>query len=263
MGRPVAMKIESLARALADAWHTGRTVPLPETPPASRAEAYAIQDRMADLIGGGVAGWKVGATVKAVQRFEGHDGPLPGRIFSDRLFRSPAVVPARVLRGAKVECEFAMRLTQSVTARSGALKSEDIAGVSAFHPAIEIAASRWAPGTGNRATTTFDGIADNGTGGAAVLGDEVRDWRSLSFETMPIDARIDDSPPIQIYGGAYRRHPLDIFAETLNDLAARGVALDAGLVVLTGSLSLPTPIRSGQSLVVTFADFAPLQMAFT
>ena len=39
---------------------------------------------MAELIGGKVAGWKVGATVRAVQMFEGHDGPLPGRIFADR-----------------------------------------------------------------------------------------------------------------------------------------------------------------------------------
>ena len=35
------------------------------------------------MIGGDVAGWKVGATVRAVQVFEGHDGPLPGRIFAD------------------------------------------------------------------------------------------------------------------------------------------------------------------------------------
>ena len=49
---------------------------------------------MAELIGGQVAGWKVGATVRAVQVFEGHDGPLPGRIFADRLFDSPA----RILR---------------------------------------------------------------------------------------------------------------------------------------------------------------------
>lgn len=254
--------VEALARALADAWHTGRTVPVPSAPPPSRVAAYAIQDRMAQLIGGTVAGWKVGATVKAVQQFEGHDGPLPGRIFSDRLFRSPATVPARLLRGAKVECEFAMALTKAVPKPARPLTLADLAPVTVFHPAIEIAASRWAPGTGNRALNTFDGIADNGTGGAAVIGDAVQAWQHLAFETMPIEARIDGSPPIQMYGGPYRRHPLDIFAETLNDLAARGVALEAGLVVLTGSLSLPTPIRHGQTLVARFADLPPLQMTF-
>jgi 2-keto-4-pentenoate hydratase len=208
--------------------------------PATRREAYAIQDRMAELIGGDVAGWKVGATVRAVQVFEGHDGPLPGRIFADRLFDSPAKIPAKLLRGVKVECEFAFRLTRELPPGSGPVTRAEIADALTFHPAFELAGSRYAPGTGNRAATTFDGVADNGSGGAAVLGAAVVDWHTLPFDTMEIDARIDDSPPIQIYTGAYRRDPAVITAETFSDLRARGVPLPVGTCVLTGSLSLPT-----------------------
>src|SRR5204862_2101619 len=88
-------KFEQLARDLAEAWRSGGTIPLPRAGegPATRADAYAIQDRMAELIGVKVAGWKVGATVRAVQVFEGHDGPLPGRVFADRCFDSPAKIP--------------------------------------------------------------------------------------------------------------------------------------------------------------------------
>ena len=252
-------KFEPLAQALAEAWRTGGTVPLPPAGhgPGSRAEAYEIQDRMAKLIGGAVAGWKVGATVRAVQIFEGHDGPLPGRIFADRCFDSPAAIPAKLFRGAKAECEFAFRLTGSLPGR---LTRETLAPALTFHPAIELAATRYAPGTGNRAGSTFDGIADNGTGGAAVLGGAVQDWRNLSFETMPIEARIDGGPAIQIYTGDYRRDPVEIMVETLEELRRRGVALAPGLCVLTGSLSVPAPIRQGQTLAVRFADFAPLQM---
>src|SRR5262245_34153664 len=160
---------------------------------------------MATLIGGTIAGWKVGATVRAVQVFEGHDGPLPGRVFADRLFDSGAKIPANLFRGAKVECEFAFRLTKELPAGNGPVTRDQIAGSLTFHPAFEIAASRYAPGTGNRASTTFDGVADNGTGGAAVIGPAVTDWQELPFETMEIDAHIDDSPAIQIYTGAYRR----------------------------------------------------------
>ena len=125
---------------------------------------------MAELIGGTVAGWKVGATVRAVQVFEGHDGPLPGRIFADRLFDSPAKIPASLFKGVKVECEFAFRLTRDLPAGNGPVTRDQIAGSLTFHPAFELAGSRFAPGTGNRAATTFDGVADNGSGGAAVLG---------------------------------------------------------------------------------------------
>jgi hypothetical protein len=76
-----------------------------------------------------------------------------------------------------------------------------------------------------------------------VLGAAVTDWRNLQFEPMPIDARLDGSPPIQMYAPHYRRHPLEVTAEIFSDLRARGVDLPAGTFLLTGSLSLPTPIR--------------------
>lgn len=253
---------ESVAKALADAWRAGTTVPLPVAAdaPANRAEAYALQDRMAEHIGGAVAGWKVGAAIAAVQFFEGHDGPLPGRVFADRLFQSSARAPSALLRGAKAECEFAFRLARDLGPADAAIGAEALAPHLVFHPAIEIAASRWQPGTGGRAATTFDGIADNGTAGAAVIGEAVPDWRGLAFDALRIEARIDGSPPIQIYGGAYRRPPLEIAAETFRDLLARGVKLPAGTVLLTGSASLPTPFRKGQKLVARFADLPPIEV---
>jgi 2-keto-4-pentenoate hydratase len=254
--------LERLARDLADAWRSGGTVPLPPTGqgPATRAEAYAIQDRMAELIGSEAAGWKVGATVRAVQLFEGHDGPLPGRIFADRCFDSPARVSASLFSGVKVECEFAFRLTRDLPKGTMPVSRAEIADALTFHPAFELAGSRFAPGTGNRAATTFDGIADNGSGGAAVLGAAIAGWQKLPFETMEIDARIDDSPPIQIYTGAYRRDPVAIVAETFSDLRARGIALPRGACVLTGSLSLPTPVRKGQTVTAKFADLPTLSL---
>ena len=258
----MALGFEQLARDLADAWRSGGTIPLPPAGqgPGTRAEAYGIQDRMAELIGGAVAGWKVGATVRAVQLFEGHDGPLPGRIFADRCFDSPALLPASLFNGVKVECEFAFRLTGDLPNGTTSIGRAEIADVLTFHPAFELAGSRFAPGTGNRAATTFDGIADNGSGGAAVLGAAVEGWQKLAFETMEIDARIDDSPPIQIYTGAYRRDPVAIVAETFSDLRARGVALPRGTCVLTGSLCLPTPVRKLQTVTAKFAGLPTLSL---
>jgi 2-keto-4-pentenoate hydratase len=163
----------------------------------------------------------------------------------------------------KVECEFAFRLTRELPAGNGPVTRGEIAGSLAFHPAFELAGSRFAPGTGNRAATTFDGVADNGSGGAAVLGAAVASWEALPFETIEIDARIDDSPPIQIYTGAYRRDPAEITAETFSDLRARGVPLPVGTVVLTGSLSLPTPVRQGQTVTAKFTGLPPLSMMLT
>ena len=254
-------RLESLATALATAWRAGTTIALPQAGAgvASRAEAYAVQDRMAALIGTPVAGWKVGATVRAVQVFEGHDGPLPGRVFADRLFTSPAKVPAAAMHGMKAECELAFRVTRAFPAGQP-VDPAALRAASVFHPAVEIAATRYMPGTGNRASTTFDGIADNGTGGAAVIGEGIADWGTIPFETLEIDAHLDGSPAIQAYGGAYRRDPFAILGETIADLHGRGIGIEAGCVFLTGSSTLPTPIRRGQTLTVRMGSFAPFSL---
>ena len=80
-------------------------------------------------------------------------------------------MPAALLPGLKVECELGFRLNRAISNADA-----DLADALSFHPAIELSASRYAPGTGNRAATTFDGIADNGTGGAAVFGAAVAAW---------------------------------------------------------------------------------------
>ncbi|MGI9522082.1 MAG: 2-keto-4-pentenoate hydratase [Hyphomicrobiaceae bacterium] len=250
---------DDLAARLANAWVAGTTIALPprDQAPETRSDAYHLQDRMAEIIAKPVVGWKVGASVPAVQLFEGHDGPLPGRIFSDRCFEKQASVPAQLFHTAKVETEFAFKLISPLT-RSGPVTREHLLDKLTFHPAIELSASRYSPGTGNRALTSYDGIADNGTSGAVVLGEAVSDWKDLQFENLGVDSRIDDSPPIQAYSGAFRRDPVEIVAETINDLTARGITFEPGMCLLTGSLTLPTPIRQGQTLVARVANFSPV-----
>ena len=84
-------RLERLAADLADAWRGNTRIALPErgAGPASRAEAFAVQDRMVALIGDRTAGWKVGAAVEAVQALEGHDGPIIGRMLAARVSSQP------------------------------------------------------------------------------------------------------------------------------------------------------------------------------
>jgi 2-keto-4-pentenoate hydratase len=255
-------KIETLAAALAEAWRDRTTIPLPAAAhgPASRAEAFAVQDRMAELLGDPVVGWKVGATVKAVQRLEGHDGPIPGRLFASRVFDNPARVPASLFDGYKVECEFAFRFTHDLPLRGRPYAPEEIADRLVFHAGVELAGTRYAQVANGRKPNTHDAIADNGTGGGFVFGSGVTDWHDIPFETLPIVAALDDGEPIQVYTGEYRRDPLVITAETVNDLAERGYFLAAGDYLSTGSLTMPTPIHRGQTLVARFGDLVTLQV---
>jgi 2-keto-4-pentenoate hydratase len=255
-------KLERLAAALAAAWNEGGRIPLPSASqaPSSRAEAYAVQDRMAELIGDRVAGWKVGATVEAVQRLEGHDGPIPGRLFASRVFDAPARVPGAIFDGYKLECEFAFSFTEDLPVRDRPYGPEEIADLLLFHLAVELAGTRYAPDTGGRAPTTLDAVADNGSGGGFLFGPAIRDWRDIPFLTLPLEARIGGGAAIRVYTGEYRRDPLEVAAETVNDLCARGLGLRAGDYLSTGSLTLPTPIGRGQTVAARFADLGTLSL---
>lgn len=254
-------KIETLAAALADAWRSTAAIPRASgaDAPASRAEAYAIQDRMAALIGDPVAGWKVGATVPAVQRLEGHDGPIPGRIFGPRVFETPAYLSAAEFPGTKVECEFAFRCAEDLPRREQPWTTDALAPLVVFHPAVELTGTRWAPA--DTPPRTHEVIADNGSGAGFVFGPGITDWRALPFATLPIAAAISGGAPIDVYTGEYRRDPLEVLAETVNDLAARGETLKKGDYVSTGSLTVPTPLSAGQTLVARFAEIATIEVA--
>ncbi len=249
---------EQLAQSLAQAWGTCGTIALPpaDAAPASRADAFAIQDRMAELIGDRCVGWKVGAAVRAVQILEGHDGPITGRLLSTRMFPNPGEVPASLFDGYKVECEFAFRFREGVPARSRAYTRAELEPLLVFHPGLELAGNRFALATGRRKFTTHDAIADNGTGGGYVVGDGIAEWKGIDFEKLPIVARIDAGAPIKVYAGEFRRDPVDILVETVNGLSARGIGLAADDLLSTGSLTLPSPLRKGQTYV---ADFGGLQ----
>lgn len=253
---------ERLAQSLAEAWRTCGTIPLPpaDTAPATRQDAFAIQDRMAELIADRCVGWKVGAAVRAVQILEGHDGPITGRLLASRVFASPAQVPA-MFDGYKIECEFAFRFRRDVPARERAYTRSELTPLLVFHPGLELAGTRYAAGTGGRKFTTRDAIADNGTGGGYVVADSIEDWQGVDFERMAIDARIDDGDAIEVYTGELRRDPVDILVETVNGLAGRGIGLTAGDLLSTGSLTLPTPLHRGQTYVARFGDLQTLAVS--
>ncbi|OIQ70048.1 2-hydroxyhexa-2,4-dienoate hydratase [mine drainage metagenome] len=254
---------EDLAQSLVNAWNAGTTIALStvEHAPQSRADAYAIQDRFAEIFGDRCIGWKVGAVVPAVQRMEGHDGPITGRLFASRQFTSPAQVPAALVDGYKVECEFAFKFKNRVPARKQAYTRAELLPELIFHPGLEIAGHRFSTAVGERKATTHDLIADNGASGAYIEAQGFVHWQQIDFANMPIDARIDGGEAIRQFSGDLYRDPVDILVETVNGLSERGIDLAVGDLLTTGSVTLPTPMHAGQTFVAQFGDLATLRLS--
>lgn len=252
-------ELDSLALALAEAWTSGRPIPDPEGParPRDRAEAYQVQDRMAEAIGGTVGGWKVGAALRAVQIAEGHDGPIPGRLFADRIFVGQAELPFALYAGYKAELEYAFRLTRDLPARDTPYSRDEVAEAAAFVPGIEIAGSRFKGNSTDGRTVLA--VADNGSGGAFVFGEDVADWQGIDLDALPIDGGLPGQP-VELYRGQQRGDVVAVVHEMVGDLLARGVPLSAGDYLSTGSLCVPMPLARGQPFSARFGDIATLRV---
>ncbi len=241
------------AAVLADAWLGGWEVDIAaDMLPVDRGGAYAVQDEMAGRVGSGsghaVVGWKVGATSSGVQRAEGYDGPIPGRIFGSTVYEDGSVVAAERCRQGKVEAEVGFRF-KAVPVRTGdAFSREGLAEIVTAVPAFDITSTRYTAacraGWDGR-QSMLAGIADNGNGGAVVLGAACRDWRLLDLMQLRVALRVNGGTPAPNLLGTWRGDPLDALAWTVNHVYERGLAIAAGDVVLTGSLTEPQPVKPG------------------
>src|SRR5690349_12759456 len=114
--------IEQAAQILWSTWNAKQRIG--ELPlacrPATRAEGYRVQARIAQLSGQRTFGWKIAATSKAGQKHIGVDGPLAGRLLEKRVSRSGATVSLANNIMNVAEAEFAFRFARDLPPRTSA-----------------------------------------------------------------------------------------------------------------------------------------------
>ena len=245
------------ARRLADAWRSGEPIrDLGAARPRGRDEAYAIQDAVTGLLGLPVVGWKVGAATPAIMRQRSLDQPIPGPLFGPRVYPSAATLPAADFPSANLETEFAFRTLEELPPRRRPYEPAALAAVSELLAAFDLTQSRY-----STAPDSLAEIADSGNSGGAVLGTPIADWRDRDLMQVAVELWVDGGAPVSAYTGAWRRDPLDVLAWLVNSLGRRGIALPAGTVVLTGSLTEPRPVAPGSSAVARVDGGAEVRMS--
>ncbi|MGV6872281.1 2-keto-4-pentenoate hydratase [Pseudochelatococcus sp. B33] len=253
------------ARKLAAAWleRSSLTEMLADDlRPKDRQEAYAIQDEMAAIIGEPVGGWKMGATSPAIQRREGHSGPIIGRVFRGTIFESPASLPAAMFPDARVEGEFGIRFLEDMPPRQQPYSVAEIAAKVELVPTIEIIGNRFPKGPDAPRLTTHDEIADNGTGMGLVIGKGTRNWSAEQIQNLTINMSVDGLGPAENVLGDDRCIPLEVAAETVNILSRRGITLEAGQIVSTGGCTIPQHVARGSSFVADYGELGRVEGTF-
>lgn len=215
--------------------------------------AYAVQDellRQRQESGEQVVGVKLGLTSRAKQQRMGISSPLTGWLTDAMLLSPDLPVPHERLIHPRAEPEIVFLLGRPLRG-PGVTPPTAMAAVESVCGGIEIIDSRF---------TDFrfalpDVIADNSSAAAFALGpvaaSPVALDLTLEAAVLEVGGRVVDTAT----GAAIQGNPGAALAQAANSLAARGIGLDAGWIVLTGGMTDAVFLEPG---IGTAAHFTSL-----
>ena len=245
-------RIERTAQYFHDAHHTGkRFEPTPEEyRPRNLQEAYAAQGRFLELSSTGsppIAGYKIAVTSQVIQELVGISHPCMGMIRSGSVQASPANLPESAFQNVAIECEIAFTLKSDLDVVSGTQdRASVITLIESCHPAFEVLDDRHADYSKIDALSL---IADNCWCAGVVLGTAITDWQSLALDELTGTLQINGKTVGQGVTRDALGHPLEGLAWIANTLAQQGKQLEAGMVVITGSIIATEFLSDGDAAV--------------
>lgn len=237
---------EQLYRALRE----GRTLPplVARDPSLTIDDAYAISlDFLARRLADGerVVGKKIGVTSKAVQDMLGVHQPDFG-FLTDAMQAGEVIdIAAKGLIQPRAEAEIAFILAQPLRG-PGVTAEQVIAATAAIAPCFEIVDSRitdWK-------IAIVDTVADNASCGVFVLGEARADPAACDLAALKVTVTKNGQPLSEGLGSAVQGHPAQAVAWLANTLGHYGVTLDAGDIILSGSLVPLAPAAAGDEFIM-------------
>lgn len=234
--------------------------------PGTIEDAYAIQDRLYALRlrrEGAIGGYKLAYTTPVMQERSGLTEPAIGRVFASTLYESPATLSAAAHVGLGLECEIAVRLGADLPGAGAPYDVEGVTpAVASVMAAIEVIDAR-APADMADRDRALMGVAANVWNAGVVTGPPVSAWRGLDLAAVRGTVDVNGERLGEGFGRDVMGHPLAPLAWLANALAARGERLEAGMVVITGSLVAPKFLSPGDEAVVTVTDLGEAVLRVT
>lgn len=253
---------ERFGAELYEALRDGRTV----APLIARDASLTIDDAYAISLaalarrrrdGEKVIGKKIGVTSKAVQDMLGVHQPDFG-FLTDRMWVEGDIdVAAHKLIQPRAEAEIAFILKAPLTG-PGVTAADVLDATESIAPCFEIVDSRiaeWKIGI-------VDTIGDNASCGVFVLGEARADPRDFDLPALHVRVTKNGAPLSEGYGAAVQGSPLEAVAWLANTLGAYGVTLDAGDVILSGSLVPLEPAVAGDVFEMVLEGFGSCTARF-
>ncbi len=252
-----------VADALVAAERDQRPIPpLRDTwPGLDVVDAYEVQllnirKRLAH--GALVNGHKVGLSSKAMQDMMGVDEPDYGHLLSDMQVHEDRPVSAGRYCFPRVEVEVGFILGATLPGE-GCTEQDVLDATEAVAPAIELIDSRVADWD----IKIGDTIADNASSAGYVLGpDRVK---PTDIDLLTIDARLmrNGEQVAEGRSDAVLGNPVTAVAWLARKVASFGVTLEAGHVILPGSVHRAIDVRPGDDFEAVLDGLGTVRLSFT
>ncbi len=251
-----------LARELLEATATGTPVdPLTTRfPDLTAADAYGIQlaiveQRLAD--GRKVIGKKIGLSGKAMQELLGVDEPDYGHLFDDMIVPAGEAIATDILLAPRCEGEIAFVLAEDLPG-PGVTVTDVLSATEGVMPALEIVDSR----VRDWQIKLEDTVADNGSSALIVLGGALTPVIELDLRLVGMLFSQNGRHIASGTGAEALGHPAASVAWLANKLSEFGVTLQAGEIVLSGSLAGAPFAATGDVFTAEFDRLGSVSVAF-
>lgn len=252
-----------IARALAAAEDARTPIPpLRETWPAlDVVDAYEIQllnirHRLA--AGATIRGHKVGLSSLAMQQMMNVDEPDYGHLLSDMECLEGTPVSAGAYCMPRVEVEVAFILGETLPGE-GCTEEDVLAATEWVAPSIELIDSR----IQNWNIKIGDTIADNASSAGFILGPERVRPGDIDLRSIEARLRCNGEQVAEGRSDAVLGNPVTAVAWLARKVASFGVTLEAGHVILPGSVHRAIDAHPGDSFEAEFDGLGTVRLALT
>ena len=256
-------QIKELAHALHRAEHRKEPVePLTEQyPDIDVSDAYAIQlegvRERVEAHGNLIAGWKVGATSKAIQQMFNVHEPDFGHLLDNMRVDEGNEIACDEMIWPRVEPEVAFQLNADL--RGPDVTAEQvIAATEYLIPSLEIIDSR----VRDWKIKLCDTIADNASCGRFVLGKQRTAVSGFDIRLIGMNYYVNGDLVSTATSAAVIGNPAAAVAWLANTLAPYGHYLRAGQVIMPGSLVAAVDAKPGDHVRADFDHIGSVEMRF-
>tara|TARA_A100001037_G_scaffold258364_1_gene245518 strand:+ start:2911 stop:3648 length:738 start_codon:yes stop_codon:yes gene_type:complete len=210
--------------------------------------AYRIQavwDDILDKHFGGKVGYKLAYTTAVMQERVGLDSPAYGVLAKDKIYYEGHKLYAADYFQLGFEAEIAVKIGKTISPTENIGDITQLADkISMIAPAFEVIDARADPALSNEDRLLLS-VMCNIFNEGIVLGEWMEDWRDVDLAAIECTMTINDEIVGSGKGSDVMGNPLNPCLWLVNQLQSKGLGLDEGMTIITGSMISPKMAQDG------------------